>query len=645
MGRGFINFDADRVASGLKRLVDAGIGTDVGGVPSFDNESIARFLASTGQQSPGTIPTSPLNQAPSDALVDESVKFSRDLNGLQQIDSRLAELAIQKNNVAAGNLEAINMDIEVSSAKQALADATSSSMFNFDPTQDDDLRKKQQVAQAQLNLATKNAEIRIQRQTSLDVVPLDNEIIKLTQQRASLDALIRKEERDESTLPIAVQQGVTSFEGLTDPADIDKTWDIYTKEKKELVTESAGLAKNESFEWADAIIDEDRAGYSDFLRSRLKPGPETDSFNSLEPQMNAQLAGARKAAAETLKEGLRLGRESAKVGDLDHPLAGDLLAQKAWVDNEAAVIMRENTTSAWDVYVTGSSWESITRDGFSSDQTWQVAQTMQANIDPAQPDIATAITEVMDRMPPMEIDFRNQVIREYIRKQQSLFNKPRDPFGMGIDQGTIDVLSDFVSTRMISVDKVRARESILRDDVAGLSRRGRGGVQDRGRQEADIASADFSQIGRGGVFSRARTNSIARATQTALDAALRAANPPTPLPRRFSRGQARPGAPAETGPASAADLRTAVDALMAINPGLSVEEATSMAMNPNVNAGGQQPIAGFTEQDLENLSDEEAGLLDQLLKKVKKFQRDRDKPTAAELRRQNENQRGVLLRG
>jgi len=622
MGRGFINFDANRVASGLKRLVDAGIGTidGPGGVPSFDNESIAKFLAATGQSSPGTIPTSPLNQAPSNAAVDGSVKFSRDLNGLLEIDSRIAELTIQKNNIAAKNLENLGMDIEVSSAKQALTDATSNSMFNFDPTQDDAFKQKQQVAQAQMNLAEKNAEVRIQRQTALDLVPLDNELLRLATQRQSLDLLIKKEERDESVLPIAVQQATTAFENLTDPADLDKTWEVYSPDKKTLVTEASQLAKNDAFEWADPLIDVDRKGYIDFLKARIKPGPKTDSFNALLPQMNTQLAAARKKAEEDLVA------ELSK--DVLNPLLNDRKGQIVRINQDAAQIMRDNTDDAWDVYVPGASWESITRDGFSSDETWQVAQTMQANIDPSQPTVSAAITEVLDRMPPMDIDFRTQVIKEYVRKQQDLFNSPRRHFGMGIDQGTIDALGDSIASNMVLLDKIRARESIIRDDIQGLQRRfGRTGTA---AGAADVAAADFSTIGRGAAFTRARASSIARSTQNALDAALRAATPTEPRLKRF-RGVVLPGQEplgVETGPASTADLRTAVNNIMQVNPGLSVEEATSMALNPNVNASGQQPTAGFTEEDLANLSEEEQGLLDQLLNKVRKT---RPKPTRPNL--------------
>lgn len=614
MGRGFINFDANRVASGLKRLVDAGIGTvdGPGGVPSFDNESIARFLAATGQQSPGTIPTSPLNQAPSNAAVDASVKFDRNLNGLLQMDSRITELTIEKNNIAARNLEALDMDIEVSSAKAALADATSNSMFNFDPTQDDAFVEKQRVAQAQLNLAQQNAEVRIQRQTALDVVPLDNELLRLATQRQGLAALIAKEEADESTLPIAVQTTTTAFENLTDPADIDKTWEVYSGPKRALVTEASQLAKNDALEWADVLIDVDRKGYTDFLRSRIKPGPKTDAFNDLLPQMNQQLSAARKEAEEALV--IELGK------DVLNPLVNDREGQIARINADAAETMRNNTDDAWDVYVPGASWESITRDGFSSDETWQVAQTMQANIDPSQPTVSAAITEVLDRMPPMDIDFRTRVIKEYVRKQQNLFNSPRQSFGMGIDQLTVDALGDSIATNMISLDKIRAREAIIRDDIQGLQRRfGRTGAG-----PTDTAAADFSGLGRGGAFARARSSNIARSAQNALDAAFRAANPPARQLRRF-RGRVTPGQeplgpePVQVGPASTAELRTAVDAIMEVNPGLSVEEATSMALNPNVNVGGEQPVAGFTQQDLENLSEKEQTMLDQLLNKVKRF--------------------------
>ena len=74
----------------------------------------------------------------------------------------------------------------------------------------------------------------------------------------------------------------------------------------------------------------------------------------------------------------------------------------------------------------------------------------------------------LSNMPQMEPGQRSQLITEYLRKQQGMFNEPRHAFGMGINQVTIDILGDDIAKRLDIIDTIKEREIFLREQAEAL---------------------------------------------------------------------------------------------------------------------------------------------------------------------------------
>lgn len=505
-GNRFINLDRNIVASGLTRLLNQGIGTPVGGVPSFNDSDMRRFLSIKNLDTPTTSPSQPLEDNVGSIAIDPSVRVSQDLSGLLALQERITEATIRKNEIATLNLQNIGSDPQVASAKEALNQAAQDMMFNFVPANAPLIERQRQQAEAALLTAEGAARERAAIQTAAEVSEIDNEILRLQNQENSLRQIIAQDERIRPSIPSSVQQSVVAAEGLEDLTEVQTTWENYNEEKKQQVKAFAALDPGKFFAWDSSIVqDVDRDAYIAMVKSRL-PIEQGRRFEEMIPQFDRQLSDAQEAA-----KGALASEQNRLIGTGGSGQLDSFAAQKAWVDNHIAQTMQNNTGRAFDTFAKGAVPQAITREGFSSDEMWRAAQQLQGNMDPTKANMQGAIATALSNMPPMDPDKRTQLITEYMRKIQNTFNEPRNVFGMGINQVTIDTLADDISNRLIRIDAIQQRQQLLEAQAAPLG------------QEFAISEGISPQGSLGGIpDSRAATapTTIITSGQTAADVAL-----------------------------------------------------------------------------------------------------------------------------
>ena len=455
-GNRFINLDREIVAEGLSKLVNQGIGTTVGGIPSFNDSDMRKFLTARNLDTPTTIPNRPLEDQVGSIAVDSSLQISQDLSGVHSIRNRITEALARKNDIAAQNLKNIGADPQVASAKEALNQATTATVFNFVPENAPLLEKQRQQAESALITAETAAKQRAAIKTAADVVGIDNEVLRLQNQERNLQELIAQEERVRPTITTSQQQAVIAAENITDLTQVQSTFDNYTPEKKLMVKDFAALDEGKFWAWDDPLVqDIDRDAYISMVKSRLSI-EEGRRFEEMIPQFDRQLAAAQTAATDALA----IEQLSLIEGNL--PPISSFAAQQAWINAHIANTMNTNTGTAFDTFVKGTVPEAITREGFSSDTMWRTAQQLQTNMDPTKAKLDGAISSALGNMPRMEPEQRTQLITEYLRKTQNIFNEPRHAFGMGMNQVTIDILADDISSRMVRIDGLKIRAEALK---------------------------------------------------------------------------------------------------------------------------------------------------------------------------------------
>jgi len=607
-GNSFINLDREVVAAGLTRLLNQGIGTPVSGVPSFNDTDMRKFLLAKNLGTPTTIPNQPLEDHVGSIAIDPSVQVKQDLSGILAIQERITEATVQKNQIAALNLENIKADPQVASAKEQLNQLTQDSMFIFTPGQAPIIENKIKEATAALLTAEEAARQRSAIETAAQVAEIDNEILRLQNQENSLKQIIAEEERTRPTFPASIQKAVVDAEGLTDLTEVQSTFDNYTADKKTLVKSFAALDPNKFFAWNESIVqDVDRDAYIAMVVSRLSI-EDGRRFKEQIPQFDRQLDDAQVSATDALA-----GEQSRLAGTAGQGNLASFEAQRAWMDNHIAQTMNDNTGSAFDTFVKGSTAISVTREGFSSDQMWRTSQQLQGNIDPTKANMQAAIASALTNMQPMTPDVRNNLITEYMRNMQSRFNAPRNVFGMGINQVTIDTLADDIANRMVRVDAIKAREQFIEFQQEALSgagqfASGRFGVERAGPIESFIGQQPDSRAA-------IAPTTITTSGQTAADVALA---PITALQSEALRTGRVEGINAVRAAKIAAD-----------NPGLLEEEAAMLAssnitgISNFLNELNPQEVQVVTEQmrAMAGLSTDpaEKNMLELLLNKIEKF--------------------------
>ncbi len=455
-GNRFVNLDREIVAEGLSKLVNQGIGTTVGGIPSFNDSDMRKFLTARNLDTPTTIPNRPLEDQVGSIAVDSSLQISQDLSGVHSIRNRITEALARKNDIAAQNLKNIESDPQVASAKESLNQATTATVFNFVAENGPLLEKQRQQAESALITAETAAKQRAAIKTAADVVDIDNEVLRLQNQERNLQELIAQEERTRPTITTSQQQAVIAAEGLEDLTQVQTTFDNYTAEKKQMVRDFAALDEGKFWAWDEPLVqDIDRDAYIAMVKSRLTI-EDGRRFKEMIPQFDRQLNAAQTAATDALAV------EQASLVEGNLPPISSFAAQQAWINTHIAGTMNTNTGTAYDTFVKGTVPEAITREGFSSDEMWRTAQQLQTNMDPTKAKLDGAISSALGNMPRMEPEKRTQLITEYLRKTQNIFNEPRNAFGMGINQVTIDILADDISSRMNRIDGLKIRADALK---------------------------------------------------------------------------------------------------------------------------------------------------------------------------------------
>ncbi len=607
-GNRFINLDRDIVASGLTRLLNQGIGTPVSGIPSFNDSDMRKFLMAKNLGTPTTIPNQPLEDHVGSIAIDPSVQVKQDLSGVLAIQERITDATVRKNQIAALNLENIKADPQVASAKEALNQITQDSMFNFIPGDAPLIEKRRQEATAALLTAEEAARQRSAIETAAQVAEIDNEILRLQNQENSLKQIIAEDERTRPTFPASIQQSVVAAEGLEDLREVQSTFDNYTPEKKTLVKDFAALDPGKFFAWNEPIVqDVDRDAYIAMVVSRL-PIEEGRQFKEQIPQFDRQLSDAQVSATAALE-----GEQNRLAGTAGQAGLSTFAAQRAWMDNHIAQTMNDNTGRAFDTFVKGATAISVTREGFSSDQMWRTSQQLQGNMDPTKANMQGALASALSNMQPMTPEVRSNLITEYMRKMQSSFNAPRNVFGMGINQVTVDTLADDIANRMVRVDAIKAREQFIEFQQealsgAGMFSSGRFGIERAGPVESFIGQTPDSRAA-------ISPTTIITTGQTAADVALA---PITAAQSEALRIGKTEGINAVRAAKIAAD-----------NPGLLDEEVAMLAssaitgVSNFLNELNPQEVQVVTEQmrAIAGLSTDpaEKSMLELLLNKIEKF--------------------------
>ena len=173
----FVNLDRQVVARGLQRLLDQGIGTTEGGVASFSDTDMRKFLTAKNLDTPTTIPNQPLEDTVGSIAIDQSLRVQPDLASVLAIDDRITEALVRKNEIAAQNLRNIDADPLVASSLTALNDAMMDAKLNFVREQTPIIERRRQEAEASLINAQDRARQTAGIKTAAEVSEIDNEII------------------------------------------------------------------------------------------------------------------------------------------------------------------------------------------------------------------------------------------------------------------------------------------------------------------------------------------------------------------------------------------------------------------------------------------------------------------------------------
>ncbi len=612
MAGSFVNLDRQVVARGLQRLLDSGVGTTEGGVPSFSDTDMRKFLTAKNIDTPTTLPNQPLEDTVGSIAVDQSLKLSPDLSSVLAIDDRIAEILVRKNEIAAQNLINIDADPVVASSLAALNEANMDAQLNFVQAQTPVIENRRREAETSLVAAQDRARQNASIKTAADVVELDNERIMLENRKQSLEKLIARQEEIEPDIPIHVQQALTAAEGITDLQQIQKTWDNLNPPNQQMIKLFAGLPKGKFFPWHEPIVqDVDRDGMIAMIKSKLSVA-QGQRFTEMIPQFDKQLQDAQLEAKEALPK-FQGGQQAVGAP----PMNADAAA--AWVNNRIGNTMDDNTGFAFDTFTKRAVPQAIVREGFSSDEIWRVAQTLQANLDPTKANLTESISSAISNMPPMDKNFRDQLIKEYMRGMQSIFNEPRAAFGAGINQVTIDTLADDISSRMNRVDMVKQKQELLREqlDAMGLASLIGEPSAGTGRDQPFIrggpAQGSARAVG-GAPDSRAGGSPqlLQNSAQTAVDVAL------APV-TAAAQGQAE----------DPRVLAARAETVKANNPGLTDEEAAMIAsgrsagLSSFLDALNSEEItlvvAQLKNAALGSTDPGEQNMFDLLLKKVERF--------------------------
>jgi len=478
----FVNLDRQVVAKGLQRLLDQGIGTTEGGVPSFSDTDMRKFLTAKNLDTPTTLPNQPLEDTVGSIAVDQSLKISPDLSSVLAIDDRITEALIRKNEIAQQNLDNIDADPLVASSLAQLNEANMDAKLNFVAAKTPEIQARIENATASLIQAQDRARNNAAIKTASEVADIDNEILTLKNRKANLEKIIERAEEIEPEIPVHVQEMVTVAENVQDKQQIQKTWDNLNPQNKQMIKLFAGQQEGKFFAWHEPIVqDVDRDGMIAMIKSRLSVA-QGQTFTEMIPQMDKLLDEAQDEALAALP------KEQTRITSLGGPPMNTEEA-RAWVNDRVGNAMDVATGNAFNTWAKRAVPTAIVREGFSSDEIWRVAQTLQSNLDPTQANLPEAITTAISNMPPMNPEFRDRLIKEYMRGMQATFNQPRAPFGMGINQVTIDTLADDISSRMVRVDIVRQKQDLLKEQLVAM------GI-------TDVAGADISVTGEpfGGFF-------------------------------------------------------------------------------------------------------------------------------------------------
>ncbi len=620
----FVNLDRQVVARGLQRLLDQGIGTTKGGVPSFTDTDMRAFLTAKNLDTPTTLPNQPLEDTVGSIAIDQSLRVSQDLSGVLAIDDRITEALARKNEIAAQNLNNIDSDPLVASSLAALNEAQMDAKLNFVRDQTPIIQNRIDEASASLIQAQDRARQNSAIKTAAEVSEIDNDILRLKNRKQSLEKLIADQEAREPNIPVHVQEMVTAAEGIEDLRQIQKTWDTLNPENQQMIKLFAGQPEGKFFAWHEPIVqDVDRDGMIAMIKSRLSV-TKGQRFTEMIPQMDKLLQDAQAEALEALPK-FQGGQQQIGAPPMNSAEAA------AWVNNRIGVTMDNQTGEAFNTFAKRAVSTAITREGFSSDEIWRVAQTLQANLDPTQANLPEAISTALSNMPPMDKEFRTRLIKEYMRGMQNIFNEPRAAFGMGINQVTIDTLADDISSRMVRVDLVKQKQDLLREqlvamgitDVAGVDRTFMQSGAPLGERPFGVRQREElrNRMIQGGTpDSRA---SITPSTETAVDVALA---PVTAA--ATARGQV------EDPRIIAARART----VKANNPGLTDEEAANIASGQSgglssfLNDLNPEEITLVLEQlknaALGSTDPGEQNMFDLLLKKIERFAVESRQPQA-----------------
>ncbi len=487
----FINVNDAVVSRGLRRLLDQGIGQEVQGVPSFTDTDMRKFLTAKNIDTPQTIPNQPLEDPVSPINIDPAVgTFSPDLTGLINVQERQAELKVRMNEVGARNIELIESDPTVSAARQALTRAQTMRTTAFEPGQIALFDQQIEEATNALITARERARKVAAEKTAAQTVDLQNELIILEQREKSIEKLRTEEEKAKSGISPKMEQVVTAMERLTDTSGtvIRDTFNNFTDQKKLLVGEFASLPDNQFWHWADPRTQQiDRDGVISAIEAKLSV-KDGERFRSQISHFDKLMRDAETEAERQFDlENKRLIRSQA-------PPITNAAATASWINTKTQELMNEGTGQAFDAFVRGAPAESIDREGFTNDEFWQTARLIQENIDPTVSNLQAAVSDSLGRLGPMDPNTRRQAVTEYMRKFQSMFNEPRNAFGMGMNQVNIDTLSDDINTRAVMADQIRQKQEQMRIQFEEM------GMSLAGVDRTFIRSGDPFGLGfRGGV--------------------------------------------------------------------------------------------------------------------------------------------------
>ena len=415
---------------------------------------------------------------------------------------------------------------------------------------------------------------------------------------------------------------LTIAENVQDKQQIQKTWDTLNPQNQQMIKLFASQPEGKFFAWHEPIVqDVDRSGMIEMIKSRLSVA-DSQRFTEMIPQMDKLLTDSQTEAQEALP------KEQTRITSLGGPPMNTEEA-RAWVNNRIGNAMDDQTGAAFNTWAKRAIPTAINREGFSCDEIWRVAQTLQSNLDPTQANLPEAIASALSNMPPMDPEFRDSLIKEYMRGMQSLFNDPRAPFGMGINQVTIDTLADDISSRMVRVDLVKQKQDLLREqliamgitDVAG-GMEGRTSVPLGGMfAERPFGVRQREELRNRMIQGGTPDSRAAITTETAVDVAL------APV---TAAAQGRIEDPAI--------IAARAQNIQANNPGLTNEEAANIASGQSgglssfLNDLNQEEITLVLEQlknaSLGSTDPGEQNMFDLLLKKIERFAVESRQPQA-----------------